>query len=166
MKKATELQYGKILIILLMFSLSIAHGESAFTEEINAVIISTNVICKEPGKYIGWPSIVKTSRGEIIVVFSGDRDAHICPWGKTEMVRSRDSGRYWSRPVIVNNTPLDDRDAGIIETKEGTLLVSWFTSLAFEQYGGDPRYYRHGEKLSPDVRKRWLGDRSCIDRRD
>ncbi len=71
--------------------------------------------------------------GELIIVYSGDRDSHVCPWGgKTQLIRSRDNGKTWSKPETINNTPLDDRDAGIIQTqKGGTLLISWFTSLTY-----------------------------------
>jgi len=129
-----------------------------------AVIITTKVICKEPGRYIGWPTIAKTREGELLIVFSGDRDEHVCPWGKTQMVRSRDGGKTWTTPVIINNTPLDDRDAGIIETTKGTLLVSWFTSLAFDTPGAGwvtqnirDEWKRHSEKLNSKIRKQWLG---------
>ncbi|MCK4991761.1 MAG: exo-alpha-sialidase, partial [Bacteroidales bacterium] len=97
-----------------------------------AEIISTKVICKQAGKYIGWPSITQTRSGELLVVFSGMRDAHVCPFGITQIIRSDDSGKSWTDPVTINNTPLDDRDAGILETRNGTLLVNWFTSLAFD----------------------------------
>ena len=48
-----------------------------------ADIISTSVICKQPGKYIGWPSITQTRSGELLVVFSGMREEHVCPFGIT-----------------------------------------------------------------------------------
>ncbi|MFA6561235.1 MAG: sialidase family protein [Verrucomicrobiia bacterium] len=119
---------------------------------------STGVICKQMGRYIGWPTIVRTSKGELIVTFSGDRDAHVCPWGKTQMVRSADNGRIWSDVVTINNTPLDDRDTGIIETSKGTLLVSWFTSVYFEQGSWLRAAYRqHAAKIGPETRKQWLG---------
>ena len=120
-----------------------------------ATVLRTSVICKEPGRYIGWPTIAGTRAGELLVVFSGDRDAHVCPWGKTEIVRSRDGGRTWTGPARINNPPLDDRDAGIIETRDGTLLVSWFTSLAFER---KPEYLQHALKITPEVREQWLGN--------
>jgi hypothetical protein len=119
-----------------------------------AQIIGTKVICKEPGRYIGWPTITRTKSNELLIVFSGNRDAHICPYGITQMVRSRDNGITWSEPVTINNTPLDDRDAGILETTNGTLLVSWFTSLAFDkpsQYQKHPDWLRHSGKLSEDI---------------
>ena len=73
------------------------------------------------------------------------------------MISAGANAVYWSHPTVINNTPLDDRDAGIIVTGKGTLIVSWFTSLAFENYSLDPQYIRHGEKLSPEVRTQWLG---------
>ena len=28
----------------------------------------TRVICKQPGRYIGWPTIIRTAEGELLVV--------------------------------------------------------------------------------------------------
>ena len=120
-----------------------------------AEVLWSQVICKELGRYIGWPTIVQTRAGELLITFSGDRDEHICPWGKTELVRSRDGGENWSGPEVIRDTPLDDRDTGIIQTASGTLLVSWFTSLAFER---DPRWQQHAASLSSQVRRCWLGN--------
>ena len=129
MKKVTnEYLCQNPLAICLALGLH-AIGISATISEPLAEIISTKTICKQKARYIGWPTIAKTSKGELLVVFSGDRDSHVCPWGKTQMVCSRDSGKSWTQPVTINNSPLDDRDAGIIETAKGTLVVSWFTSL-------------------------------------
>ena len=77
-----------------------------------ATILWSRVICKEPGNYVAWPTIAKRN-GELLVVFSGDRE-DVCPYGKTELIRSDDQGETWSEPRIINNTPLDDRDAGIV----------------------------------------------------
>lgn len=135
---------------------------------IDAKILSTKIICQQPDRYIGWPTLTKTYKGELLAVFSGDRDAHVCPWGKTQMIRSTDGGVSWSAPVTINNTPLDDRDAGILETQAGTLLVSWFTSLAFDnpaqvEWQNLPEstllsWKRHSEKLGAETRKKWLGN--------
>ena len=126
-----------------------------------AIHLETKIICKEPGRYIGWPTIAKTKSNELLVVFSGNRDAHVCPYGVTQMVRSTDNGKTWSEPETINNTPLDDRDAGILETIKGTLLVSWFTSLAFDtpnSYKQHPEWVRHAEKLSTETKQQWLGN--------
>lgn len=152
----------KLISILILTALitSCLSGSKPRKDSI-AEIIGTKVICKEPSRYIGWPTIAKTKSNELLVVFSGNRDAHICPYGVTQMVRSNDQGVTWSVPVTINNTPLDDRDAGILETSNGTLLVSWFTSLAFDresQYKEHPDWVRHAGKLSEDTKKQWLGN--------
>lgn len=126
-----------------------------------ATHIETKVLCKQENRYIGWPTITKTKSGELLAVFSGDRDQHVCPYGVVQMIRSQDNGETWSEAKTINNTPLDDRDAGIIETKDGSFVVSWFTSLAFDNegyYKNNPAWKRHAGKLGPETRKFWLGN--------
>ncbi len=126
---------------------------------------STTII-KEQGYYHGWPTIARADDGELIVVFSGRRSEHVCPYGQTILVRSHDDGVTWSRPEVVNNTPLDDRDAGIIVLGDGTWLVSWFTSVAFKawetrmrgSYGDDEvdRWKPYMDATTPEVQDEWL----------
>lgn len=94
----------------------------------SADIIDHKVICLQEGRYIGWPTIARRPDGELIVVFSGDRDAHVDPFGKSMLVRSSDNGESWSDAELINDTPLDDRDAGVCACPDGTLVMSWFTS--------------------------------------
>ena len=116
----------------------------------------------EPDRYVGWATIVKTRASELIVVFSGDRDSHIDPWGKTQIIRSLDQGKTWSKEETITSTPLDDRDAGIIQTKAGTLVVSWFTSTIAIEPNAHPgawdRYARHAEKVTQEIRDQWKGN--------
>jgi hypothetical protein len=129
-------------------------------------ILWSKVICKEPGDYIGWPTIGRTADGELMVVFSGERDTHVCPYGKTQLVRSRDAGGSWSPPETINNTPLDDRDAGILVTRSGVIVVSWFTGTGVsrperyrERFGAEVvnQWQRHYKKIGPEVIDRWRG---------
>lgn len=96
-----------------------------------AEVIWTRPICVETNRYIGWPTVCQTQSGELLAVFSGDRDGHICPYGKVQLVRSSDEGETWSQPVTIRNSSMDDRDAGIVELKDGTLLVNSFSSFCF-----------------------------------
>jgi hypothetical protein len=127
-------------------------------------ILSEKVICRQADRYLGWPTIAKADDDRLLVVFSGDRDWHVCPWGKTYMISSEDNGQSWTKPVVINNTPLDDRDAGIVVTPKGTVIVSWFTSLAFTDKKSGfyetrySKYARHAEKITPDIREQWLGN--------
>ncbi|NLD43208.1 MAG: exo-alpha-sialidase, partial [Chloroflexi bacterium] len=71
-----------------------------------ALILSRGVVCKQPGRYLGWPSVAHLGDGALAAVFSGDRDEHICPFGVTQWVTSSDRGETWSAPVTINDTPL------------------------------------------------------------
>ena len=149
--------HAKSVILIVLVSLITCVEVSAGEKPI-ADILSRRVVCKQPDRFCAWPSICKTADGQLLVVFSGDRDAHICPWGKTQMVSSNDNGRTWSGVTTINNTPLDDRDAGIIETAKGTLIVNWFTSLYYERIKDHP-WQRHLEKIGPETRKQWVDSR-------
>lgn len=88
------------------------------------------IVCRRPGDplgYFGWPSIARMEDGTLVAASSGLRARHVCPWGKTVLHFSGDDGRTWSDSVIVNDSPIDDRDAGIISLGGRSLLVSWFT---------------------------------------
>jgi hypothetical protein len=147
----------RIVKIAALMSLLLVCGAASFARDVVHPDKRSFVICKEPGRYIGWPTIGRTADGELLVVFSGDRDAHVCPFGKTQLVRSTDGGKTWTPPETINDTPLDDRDAGICVTRRGTILVTWFTSLAFEQRRGK-RWAEESAKITDEQRARWLGN--------
>ena len=55
------------------------------------------------------------------------------------------------------DTPIDDRDSGVLETAKGTILVTTFTSLAYESMLAEAEKIKPGEKGAwPAERlKRW-----------
>jgi len=77
--------------------------------------------------YQGWPTVAKDENGVLYAVCSGFRVQHICPFGKTVMYISKNNGRTWTPPIVINDTYMDDRDAGILYLGNGKMLVSWFT---------------------------------------
>ncbi len=81
--------------------------------------------------YHGWPTVARLQSGDLLVVSSAGRERHVCPFGQVHLIRSTDDGQTWSPPEVLANGPLDDRDAGILQTARGTVLVNWFTSLAW-----------------------------------
>ena len=80
--------------------------------------------------YQGWPTVAKDENGVLYAVASGFRISHICPFGKTVLYTSHDGGNTWSCPTVINDTYLDDRDAGILYMGNGRMLVTWFTHSA------------------------------------
>ena len=128
--------------------------------------IFTRTLYDLPGKFGGWPSIARSAEGELLVVFSGDRKHHVDPYGKTILVRSLDQGSSWSDPQIINNSPLDDRDAGIVVCPDGRWLVSLFTSQLYATWTDSADYYGEPEvaawrpfieRLTPELRREYLG---------
>lgn len=98
--------------------------------------VETGIVCAVIGKYHGWPTVAKLSNGELIVAFSGDRQRHVCPYGKIQIVRSADNGRTWSGPqTVYSSDVVDCRDAGIMQTKDGTIVLNFFTSVAYSGAG-------------------------------
>lgn len=96
-----------------------------------AEILSTTVISRQPELYHGWPTVCRRANGELLVGYSGGREGHVCPFGRNELIRSSDEGETWSDAVILNDSVLDDRDVGVVETVSGAILFNWFDSLAW-----------------------------------
>lgn len=96
-----------------------------------AEVAETQVI-RGAGHYRGWPTVARRKNGELLLVCSGGRQAHVCPFGRVTLQRSTDDGQTWTYPRIVLDGPIDDRDAGVLETAAGTILITTFTSLAYE----------------------------------
>lgn len=117
---------------------------------------AVRVISKNLKTYEAWPTITRTRDGELLVVYSGGREGHVCPFGRIEMIRSNDSGKTWASPEILIDTLLDDRDAGVLETGRGTWLVTWFASDTWvELFDKALASGTHPEAWAPEKIARW-----------
>jgi sialidase-1 len=121
-----------------------------------AEVLDTRTILPAGQPYAGWPTVARRRDGRLWLVWSGGREAHVCPFGQVHAMTSGDDGATWTWPRVLLDGAIDDRDSGVVETAKGTLLVTTFTSLAYEQPLGtiaadDPR------------RARWLGVHERLD---
>ena len=107
-------------------------SSQAYSTPPAGTIEETRVISHLKHRYHGWPTLALRASGELLLVCSGGRESHICPFGRIELMRSHDNGMTWTWPEVVLDGPIDDRDAGVLETAKGTLLVTTFTSLVYE----------------------------------
>ena len=95
--------------------------------------------------YQAWGTVARDERGTLYYVASGFRVSHICPFGKTVMYISKNEGKTWSPPIVINDTYMDDRDVGIVYMGNGRMLISWFTHSAYE--------YNNNEKWNTRIKK-------------
>lgn len=79
--------------------------------------------------YHGWPTVINIGGDELMAVCSGNREAHICPFGRVFLYRSSDGGYSWTGPEPLSSGPLDDRDSGICRAADGSILVNYFTNI-------------------------------------
>jgi hypothetical protein len=107
--------------------------------------------------YFGWPTVGRMDDGQLFVATSGLRNYHVCPFGRTVICTSNDDGKTWGSPRVINDTPLDDRDAGVISLGPGKLLLAWFT---VDSRSDKPSEYE--KKLDALGAKRWREGRARV----
>ncbi len=137
--------------------------------EPSATALSTRVISHQLEYYCGWPTLARQASGRLLAVWSGRREEHVCPFGTVQWMTSDDDGQTWTWPRTLIDSAIDDRDAGVLETAEGTILVTTFSSLAYEsglrraEESGDwpaerlSRWRAAGYRLAPAERQAELG---------
>ena len=126
-----------------------------------AQVLETKTITPPEEPYAGWSTLARRADGELWVTWSGGRDGHVCPMGQVRAMTSKDDGATWTYPRVLLDSPLDDRDSGVMETAKGTLLVTTFTSLAYEADLAKSLMYLPDGKgpsmrpMKPEVIARW-----------
>jgi len=65
--------------------------------------ISLKTLNPDRGAYLGWPTIGRTAAGELLVVCSGGREEHVCPFGQVWLYRSQDNDLIFARSSLPQN---------------------------------------------------------------
>lgn len=137
-------------------------GTPAFPRQASAApgsVLETKISTTD-ASYHGWSTIARRANGELWVTWSGGREEHVCPFGQVRAMISRDDGQTWTSERVLHDSAIDDRDSGVLETAKGTLLVTTFSSLAYEPI------LEKAEKdgtWPADKLARWQGERDWLD---
>jgi len=109
--------------------------------------------------YFGWPTAVRLQNGKIAVVASGFRLGHVCPFGKTVISYSEDEGETFTAPAPVIDTPLDDRDGGILAYGKSNVVVTSFTNTRkFQRESTDnPYILSYLDTVTDEEEAKYLG---------
>ena len=102
--------------------------------------------------YHGWPTVANVGNDKLVASASGGRKGHLSHDGRVYLYESTDKGRTWSGPRIVTQGPLDDRDAGILCTPDGTWLVNYFTYIHLAEENILEKY-----NITPEIQEKELG---------
>jgi len=92
-------------------------------------------------QHYGWPGVTRTLEGDILVSAS-ERVQHVDPYGREVIARSTDGGRTWGEPQVIFDSISDDRDHALNTLPDGTIVSTWFTSMA----------WAHPDRLQPEWR--------------
>jgi len=85
------------------------------------------VVIAQSNEHLAFPSIARLNTGELVCAFRRGK-GHVSPDGNILLCRSADNGVTWSRPDTIISTPLDCRDASLVQLADGSLLFSFFQS--------------------------------------
>lgn len=110
--------------------------------------------------YFGWPTATRLQNGKIAVVASGFRLRHVCPFGKTVISYSEDDGETYTIPAPVIDTPLDDRDGGILAYGEKNVIVTSFNNTVAMQRGrktATPYVHAYLDMISAEEEQTYYG---------
>ena len=99
-------QVTSLAIMTMTLAISLADAAPACR------VIETRTISVQPEFYHGWPTLALRRSGDLWLVWSGGREAHVCPFGKVEAMVSHDFGATWTWPRTLLDSATDDRDAG------------------------------------------------------
>lgn len=147
--KATELIYSNFVF---------TEGQNM---NVTRTVVYRNVsseTCYEAGKsYFAWPSVANIGGDRMLAVCSGYRSAHVSPDGRVVGFLSEDGGKTWSDPFTIIDTPLDDRDSGVIFWKN-KIIVTWFTHT--KDYNDTYKAYWDSLNISDEEEAKYLGGNS------
>jgi len=103
--------------------------------------------------YHGWPTVARDEKGNLYAVCSAHRISHICPFGKNYMFKSEDGAESWSNPMVINDTMLDDRDAGILNLGGGKMLMTYFNHPRDFYIKNAEEFLNHGREDAVDLQR-------------
>lgn len=105
-----------------------------------AHVLDTRVISPDRSYYSAWGTVGRAPDGTLAVVYSGGREDHVDPFGRIELITSRDGGTTWSWPRVLMDSATDDRDGALFITRKGTWLVGFYTSVAYQKHLARPEW--------------------------
>jgi hypothetical protein len=87
--------------------------------------LEKSVLYQPQGTLALWPHISRTQAGDLLLVFTGNKNAVDDPLGRVYWMKSGDEGRTWSEPLEIQRSPLDTRYPALTQLSSGQFLLSY-----------------------------------------
>ena len=132
------------------------------------ILEPARVICSNRNSlhnYFAWPTVARLPGGALAMAASGLRLKHIDPFGKCILCYSFDEGKTWTPPAVVIDTPLDDRDGGIVTFGGKVMVTSFNNRISTQQSWLDTETDFNIGNLSPDSEIQLYDSGDLTDRR-
>ena len=81
-----------------------------------------------------FPVALRLRDGRIGVVLRGGA-GHLGIRGRLDIVFSSDEGKTWTKPTVVNDSPVDDRNPAFGQAQDGTLVVGFWRTARYDDQG-------------------------------
>lgn len=113
-----------------------------------------------------WPTVARLADGRLCAVWSGGRMNHLCPFGRVDISYSSDEGESWTPAVTAFDSPLDDRDAGIVAWGNKTVITTFNNSVAIQRSwipvkgrieGEAEAIEEYLDTITPEMEEHYLG---------
>jgi hypothetical protein len=81
-----------------------------------------------------FPVALRLRDGRIAVVLRGG-GPHLSIAGRLDMIFSSDEGKTWTKPALVVDSPLDDRNPAFGQADDGALVVGFWRTANYDEKG-------------------------------
>jgi hypothetical protein len=130
-----------ILISLLLTHASYLRGQTA-TPKSEVAPVEARAIPMERVLAVSgqgyFPVALRLRDGRIAVVLRGG-GPHLSIAGRLDMIFSGDEGKTWTKPAVVVDSPLDDRNPAFGQADDGALVVGFWRTANYDEKGSyDP----------------------------
>lgn len=83
----------------------------------------------------GYFPVAQRLRDNRIAVVLRGGGPHLSINGRLDMIFSSDEGKTWTKPVVVVDSPIDDRNPALGETKDGIIVVGFWRTATYDETG-------------------------------
>jgi hypothetical protein len=129
------------LFVLVMMLGAVSTFRSVRADEATPPDLERSLVVSGQGYF---PAALRLRDGRIAVVLRGGA-GHLGIQGRLDMVFSSDAGKTWSKPSIVAQSSVDNRNPAFGQARDGTLVVGFYRTAQYDEKG------RYNPKLDKPV---------------